>query len=178
MSHLHQPTLPVVPSVASPGGILPGTARRGFTLVEVLLALGVFALAAAAFTAALTTGVEVLTRISRQDQLDLEARFVLRQVAAITDEELLKDGGTFALPGEREVSWEASLEPTSTLGLFAVEIRLEQPPLEVEPSWRRVEPLESTLWIYLYRPGWGDPADTERLRDQKLREFEQRASRR
>ena len=150
----------------------PATARpfAAFTLLEVLIALGVFSVAAGAFVLALTAGTTLLTPQRDHDETALHLRFAMRQIVQITAEEAMEDGGEFELPGEDGglVRWEATIEPTNTLGLFRVTLEIIDDTL-LETAFGREEPERVT--IFLHRPNWGDAVENASLRDQKERDF-------
>ncbi|MGF1453009.1 MAG: hypothetical protein ACFB21_13160 [Opitutales bacterium] len=139
-----------------------------FTLLEVLLALGLFALAAGAFIQALTAGTDMMLRQRADGAAMQNVRFALRQLMRIESEEELEDGGEFTLPGDGFISWEAEIERTETVGLFRVEVTLEQE-LDSPDGGFQNEEVSNTFTLFLHRPSWGDPADnSELIRDKEL----------
>ena len=150
--------------------LLAGRPPRAFTLLEVLIALGIFALAAAAFLTAINSGVQVITRAAQNDAFGENQRFALRQILAIEDEETFEEGGEFTLPNDGFLMWAADIEPTQTLGVFRVELLLEQE-LDGE-NFGGAERREERLSVFLYRPAWGDPADNAALRDDVAQRFD------
>jgi general secretion pathway protein I len=92
----------------------------GFTLLEVLVALGIFAMAAIVLGTAyvnVLTGYEVARRATVSDP---EAQFARAQLLAQADIELARQGGDFESAEGRSVRWTATIDPTETTDLFQV----------------------------------------------------------
>lgn len=99
--------------------------RHAFTLLEVLIALAIFALAAIVLGAAyvnVLTGYEVARRASVSDP---EVQFARAQLLSQVDVELARQGGDFDSTDGRRVRWTATIEPTETADLFAVTFECE-----------------------------------------------------
>lgn len=135
---------------------------RGFTLVEVLVALAVFAIAAAVFVSALQSGVHALMLSSEQQQhLQLRA-FAIKQILRIEDREEFEEGGSISLPEGGSLDWAATLEPTHMLDLFDAEIEL----LEVREFQGAVSDPE-IIQLKIHRLGWMEDFERERLLEDK-----------
>jgi len=140
----------------------------GFTLIEVLVALAIFALAAVVLGAAYVNILTSYDAVSRRSEHEQELRWVRAAVMAEPDREVVEKGGTLALPDQRAVQWTAVVEPAPVADLFRVRFRCEIPvPARAEP-WVREEV------FFLLRPTWSDPAERERLRQQSRQRLEKR----
>ncbi len=92
----------------------------GFTMLEVLVALGIFALAAVVLAGAyinVLNGYEVAKRATLSDP---DVQFARSQLLEQADVELARRGGEFATPDGRAVRWTATIDPTESADLFLV----------------------------------------------------------
>lgn len=141
--------------------------RRGFTLLEVLVALAIFALAAVVLGAAYVNVLNSYALASRDRGVDEDASFAYAQLLAEPDRKKAEEGGEFESAGGRRVRWTARIEDTTVADLFAVTF-------ECEAS----EPLQETQKItrsfMLLRPTWSDAGERERLRAEARVRIEER----
>ncbi len=147
--------------------------RRGFTLIEVLVALAVFLLAAGGLIyAAFNTQLGLLALQQETEQVD-DIRFVRNQILQQPDLREFERGGDITTLDRGVARWEATVHPTETLHLFRVELRVEfSPPLgETE---RKL--YEETL--HVLRPTWSEPADATVLLQDARERIERSRSRR
>ena len=135
---------------------------RGFMLIEVLIALALFGLAAVylvdgAFVASRVVRVMKDTREMEQDLL-----WVRSEVLSEANYDTFLEGGELTTLSMGEVNWEAEVEMTDVLDLYKVVLTLDYDGNDdygVEPGTR-------TSSMYLLRQGWGGHTDfaTERNR--------------
>ena len=133
--------------------------RRAFTLVEVLISLAMFALAAISLGAAYTNVV-----LSRQALKvnDVAVDDLARARAALLETINYDDvttGGEINLPGERLATWKGEIEATSVSDLFSVTLTVEIQNADGTDA----PPLTETR--LLLRPTWSVPADRQKIRD-------------
>jgi general secretion pathway protein I len=133
--------------------------RRAFTLVEVLISLAMFALAAISLGAAYTNVV-----LSRQALKvnDVAVDDLARARAALLETVNYDDvttGGEINLPGDRVATWKGEIEPTSVSDLFSVTLTVEIQNADGTDA----APLTETR--LLLRPTWSVPADRQKIRD-------------
>jgi len=98
---------------------------RGFTLLEVLIALTIFALAAVVLGASYVNVLLSYQIAARSTQGDEDVKFARAQLLAIADPKKIEEGGDFDAPGGRRVHWSAQIEPTETADLFLVHFLCE-----------------------------------------------------
>jgi len=130
--------------------------RRGFTLVEVLVALVIFALMAVVLGSAylnVLNSYEVARRSNRNDD---DVAFARSQLLSIADLQTAQNGAEFD-DGERHVKWSADIEPDSTTDLFTVTFTCTVTEAAAPP--RSV--VETFM---LLRPTWSDPTTRSTLR--------------
>lgn len=130
----------------------------GFTLIEVLVSLGIFALAAVALG---TAYVNVLLNYHNMQRLGAERSEIAMaraELLAEPDRARVERGGEVPLADGGLLRWEARLEETSLADLFQVELALEIAPGGQIPLRREQEV------FLLLRPTWSDPAKHEQLR--------------
>ena len=134
------------------------TRESGFTLLEVLVALGIFALAAIVLGAAyvnVLNGYEVARRATVSEP---EVQFARSQLLAQADVELARQGGDFTSADGRNVRWTAVIEPTQQADLFTVTFSCE-----IESSTTLKEQ-KTTQVFRVLRPTWSIEQDRNRLR--------------
>lgn len=153
---------PIVRSFSSRGRGGAG----GFTLLEVLAALVIFATAAAVLGGAylnVLNAYQVMARSVRQQD---DLRFAREQLLAEPDRRKAEEGGDFRSGEGRRVEWRAEIEPTELPDLFTVRFRCrleEAPPAkggEVEEEFR------------LLRPTWSEPAERDERRAEMRKRIE------
>ena len=133
--------------------------RRAFTLVEVLISLAMFALAAISLGAAYTNVV-----LSRQALKvnDVAVDDLARARAALLETINYDDvttGGEINLPGDRLATWQGEIEATSVSDLFSVTLTVEIQNADGTDA----PPLTETR--LLLRPTWSVPAERQKIRD-------------
>lgn len=141
--------------------------RRAFTLIEVLVSLAIFALAAVVLSAAY---LNVISGYQTRDELRAhEAGWQLARILVTTEADVtqVEKGGTLKLPDQGTLTWSADVEPTNIADLFAVTLHVQA---SGDKSWQK----EGRLM--LLRPSWSDPGDRDRLREDSRQRIAQRNS--
>lgn len=141
--------------------------RAAFTLVEVLVSLALFALAAVALSAAYLNVISAYREKSAAQDRQTAAELVRIAVLTEADQTAVENGGTIELPDRQTLGWSARIVPTDIADLFAVELR-----------WylvgRRDD--EQSLRLMLHRPAWSDPGERDRRREASRQRLAGRAS--
>jgi general secretion pathway protein I len=135
------------------------TKPAAFTLIEVLVSLAIFALAAVVLGA---TYVNVLTgyaAVAQRNAHDQDLRLVRAVVLGEPDRKKAEAGGDQTLPGNRTAHWEAKIEEAGVADLFRLQFRCEIRDPAQPQSWAGEET------FLLLRPTWSDPAARDRLRE-------------
>ena len=132
--------------------------RRAFTLLEVLVSLAIFALAAVMLSA---TYINILTSydaVSHRNEHEQDLRLVRAQLLSEPDRKKAEAGGDFALPDNRTARWKATVEESSVADLFKVTFSCELRDTGTGKPWTQGET------FMLLRPTWSDPAARDKLR--------------
>ena len=141
--------------------------RRGFTLIEVLVSLAIFALAAVSLGAAYSN--IILGRIAlQQDEQRLDdiarCRAALMETPGFDD---VETGGEIHLPGGRTARWKGKIEATAVSDLFAVQLTCE---IQAVADGDYGEEISETRM--LLRPTWSIPSDRQKIRDDARQRLE------
>lgn len=134
--------------------------RGGFTLVEVLVSLAIFALAAVALSGAYTN---VLLARQAMRQLDMADDALARSRSALLETAGLEDakaGADIDLPDGRKATWSCAIEPTNVSDLFSVTLTVET---SVTAGGKPEAARAQTF--YLLRPSWSVSGDRTKLTD-------------
>ncbi|MDO8540831.1 MAG: prepilin-type N-terminal cleavage/methylation domain-containing protein [Opitutaceae bacterium] len=133
----------------------------GFTLLEVLMALVIFALAAVMLGSAyvnVLNGYEVAARGLGRDE---DVAFARQQVLAEPDRQKVEDGGEFDTADGRRAKWSVEITSTNIADLFNVAFTCEIP----NPG--RAEPLRVVQNFVVLRPTWSiDAGERGKLKEE------------
>jgi prepilin-type N-terminal cleavage/methylation domain-containing protein len=137
-----------------------------FTLIEVLIALTVFAMAATYLTSTFVNALTARERSVSDDLLHADIRAVRMQLLLEPNLEDAEDGGEYPTLNHGEASWQALIEPTEIVDLFEVEltINFSQPPEDGPDSYQEK--------LYLLRPTWSEGDERSDLLDEKRQDLE------
>lgn len=140
---------------------------RGFTIIEVLMALALFALAAVVMGAAYVNVLNAYAVAGRSTQGEEDVRFAREQLMLETDVKKAEEGGEFTSADGRNVRWKAKIQPTQMPDLFDVTFTCESN----EPG--TTKPLDTTQTFRLLRPTWSDAAERDKLRQEARKRIEE-----
>lgn len=135
--------------------------RRGFTLLEVLISLAVFALAAVVLGGAYVNVLNAYATVADAARQDEDVRFARQAVFLEPDREKLEEGGDFETTDGRRVAWRVQIEPTNVADLFTVIFTCETGATDLAG---RPETVVETF--RLLRPTWSEGTDRETLRKE------------
>lgn len=134
------------------------TTARAFTILEVLVALAIFAMAAIALGAAYVNVLTSYAMLNRVAERDEDVRFARTAFLAEAEREKAEEGAEFESSQGRRVRWSAQIEPTHVADLFTVTFTCEV----TDPADARARVLTQTF--RLLRPTWSVATERETLR--------------
>ena len=139
--------------------------RKAFTLIEVLVALAIFALAAVGLGAAYSN--VLLSRMALKEKGVGEEDFARCRAAMLETANFadIEKGGDVYLPDDRMARWKGKIEPTTVADLFWVTITVE---IQTTAGGPYGAPRVQSQWIL--RPTWSVESErTKLLADAKQR---------
>jgi general secretion pathway protein I len=131
--------------------------RRGFTLIEVMAALVIFALTAVVLGGAYVNVLNSYEVARTSNVNDTDLYFARSQLLTIADLQTAEAGAEFD-DEDRHVKWTAEIEPANTTDLFTVTFTCAV----TEPG--AAKPRVIVENFMLLRPTWSDPAARTTLR--------------
>lgn len=131
---------------------------KAFSLVEVLIALALFAISAVVFTTSITSALQVMIGFEKDIEREEDMRFLRATIPyELTKEELLA-GGKLKVIHAGTVTWTATLTEENLLDFWDIAIEY-QFPNEPEPIIENYKRLAM---------GWMDPVDrSSKMTDKK-----------
>ncbi len=136
----------------------PFSVRRAFTLIEVLVSLAIFALAAVVLAAAYLNVLGGYQAVARRQQGEEDWKLVRIAVLSESDRTKVEAGGRLQLVDGSFLRWTARIEGTTVADLFSVTVQAE-PEMTTGGENRAREQK-----LMLLRPGWSDPVERDKLR--------------
>jgi general secretion pathway protein I len=140
----------------------------GFTLLEVLVALTIFAMAAVMLASSYLNVLNSYEVVARGVQINEDFAFARQQVLNEPDRKKVEEGGEFDTAGGRRAKWSAEIESSTVADVFKVTFTCEI----ADPT--RTEPERQVRSFMVLRPTWViDPAERGKLKeDAKTRILE------
>ncbi len=131
---------------------------KGFTIIEVMLALALFGVAVTTFTASYLNIINALDAIQVDQPYEQDISMI--RLAAFSTEtvEELEEGGEVFTGSHGEAYWRVEYEPTLVADLFKVWLFVEILDKETD-EMKEVQEIH-----YLTRPTWSDPVERSDLR--------------
>lgn len=139
----------------------PGFSPGAFSLIEVLIASAIFAMAATVLMATFVNAVTARERSVQNDHLHEAIQTARLQLLLEPVLEDAEDGGEVPTLTHGEASWRAMIEPTEIVDLFRVEFVVEfaDPPEN--------DPRDYAERLFLLRPTWSEADDRAQLLEDK-----------
>jgi general secretion pathway protein I len=133
---------------------------HGFTLVEALVALTIFAGMAIVLAGAYLNVLNSYAIAGRANQTNEDVTFARAQLLAEPDRKVIEEGGDFESADSRRVKWTATIASTAINDLFTVTFVCEiNDPTKSEPE-------KATQTFTVLRPTWSDPAERTQLLEE------------
>jgi general secretion pathway protein I len=133
--------------------------RKGFTLIEVLVALAIFAMSAVVLGMAYLNVIHGYAAVSRGSGQDQDVAFARQQLLTQPDLQTAENGDAFDTTDGRHIQWSATIDPTTMPNLYTVTFACQV----TEPN--STTPRTITQIFTLLRPTWSqaDAADQGNL---------------
>lgn len=145
--------------------------RTAFTLLEVLLAVALFAVAVVVLTSSYLNIIEGLAAVRMDREFEQEVRWVREQALVQADLEELAKGGEISAPSGARIVWSAQVQPAAVVDLFTIE-------LQVEMAVDDRAPRQHHERLVVLRPSWSEPTERGKLLEEaKSRIEEERRAR-
>ena len=137
-----------------------------FTLVEVLIAVAIFGMAASVLMSAFVNALLSRESAVKYDLINADIRAVRMQLLLEPNLEDAEDGNEYETVHSGKASWEARVEPTDVVDLFQVElsIRFSEPPEGLVADYSET--------LYLLRPTWSESDERSELLQDKREALE------
>ncbi|MFZ5497228.1 MAG: prepilin-type N-terminal cleavage/methylation domain-containing protein [Verrucomicrobiota bacterium] len=133
---------------------------RGFTLIEVLVSLAIFALSAVVLSVAYLNVLGSYRALGSHQSAEENWKLVRAVVLTEAEREKVEAGGRLALPDGRQLNWTAGIESTEVADLFRLTLEAEAAASGGTEAWRHKQV------IHVLRPAWSDPGEREQLREK------------
>lgn len=136
----------------------PRDRRRAFTLIEVLVALTILAIAAVVLGAAYANTLAAHSAVAQRASGGSAMDFLHEQILNEPEREKVEKGGDLSLPDDRRLRWEAKIEEAAVPDLFYVTVttRIAGGTMKSEE--------QATQSFMVLRPTWSDAQRREQLR--------------
>ena len=140
--------------------------RSAFSLIEVVIALAIFAMAAVVLTETFVNSLLAREKGVSNDARNRDIRAVRMQLLLEPNREDAKDGSTYETVSNGSANWKAEIEPTNVVDLFQVNFRIEfmKPQDDQEATYQET--------LYLLRPTWSEPGERADLLGNKKETLE------
>jgi prepilin-type N-terminal cleavage/methylation domain-containing protein len=143
------------------------TNNRGFTILEVLVAIVIFAGAATILVASYVNILSNFEASRAKANFDEELAYVRSELQIISDVEDAIDGKEFDMGNGVMGLWSSEIEMTEVPNLFSVNMIVEMTDSEGKRQLLNQQ-------FYLLRPSWGEPDEVDRARQdlqERMQEF-------
>lgn len=142
-------------------------ARAGFTLLEVLAALAIVAMAAIVLGTAYVNVLLGYAHAERSTRVDADVRFAREILFRLPDLEAVEDGDDFETADGRRILWRAEVAPTRVPDLFDVEFTVEV----IDENQGEGEVVVERF--RLLRPTWSEADESDQLQQELRDDLEQ-----
>ena len=135
--------------------------KKGFSLIEVVIAVALFAMAATVLSSTFVNALLLRDRVQSNDIRNADIRAVRLQLLLTPNLDDAEDGSEIETLSNGEATWRAEIEPTNVIDLFRVELFIEF----LDPQEEQEATHQETL--YLLRPTWSDSIERSDLLQEK-----------
>lgn len=132
--------------------------RRGFTVIEVMIAMAIFFGAVVVLSSAYLDILNGYAKIENDGDYKNDVKFARAALMTEPDLDTVEKGADFEAVGGHRVSWKATIEGTNVADLFNVTFECEVNAAELK------EPMRIKEQFRLLRPTWSKAEDRDKLR--------------
>lgn len=137
------------------------SSKRGFTLIEVVIAVALFAMAATVLSSTFVNALLAREHVQNHDLRNSDIRAVRLQLLLTPNLEDAEEGDQLETLNSGEATWSAEIEPMEVVDLFRVILQIELlEPLEDQETTYSEE-------LYLLRPTWSESGERSELLQEK-----------
>jgi len=140
---------------------------RGFTMIEVLLSVSLFAIAVVVLAGAYVNILESMENVRTDRAFEQEVRWVRERILSEPDLKKVEEGGEAQTPDFGVAKWETVIEPTEVADLFSVTMHVQMEGGEDQPL------REVTETFMVLRPQWSEPVEKQKLRTEAKTRIEE-----
>ncbi|KRP36726.1 MAG: hypothetical protein ABS34_06145 [Opitutaceae bacterium BACL24 MAG-120322-bin51] len=141
--------------------MMPPRTESGFSLIEVVVALALFAMASVVLSSSFVNALLAREHGQSNDLRHADIRAVRMQLLLEPNLDDAEDGDRYDTLNNGTANWEASIEPTNVIDLFEVQLRIEFS----EPQEQQAATYTESL--YLLRPTWSKSDERSSLLQDK-----------
>lgn len=135
--------------------------KRGFSLIECLVAIGLFGIAVAVLMMSVSNLMHAISPHDESAEMRFRYEYVMRCVREAPTREAIARGGDLTTPDGVAIRWRGRVEPAETADLHRLTV-------EFTPNTPDMKPATTTLHALVLNPKWSDPAEREsRLSKQR-----------
>ncbi|MDA0348607.1 MAG: prepilin-type N-terminal cleavage/methylation domain-containing protein [Verrucomicrobia bacterium] len=141
--------------------------NKGFTILEVLVAVVIFAGAATVLVASYINILSNFEASRVKANFDEELAYVRSELQIISDVEEATDGREFDMGNGVQGIWYSEIEMTEIPNLFTVNLVVDMTDSEGEQQHLNQQ-------FYLLRPSWGEPDEVDKARQdmqERMQDF-------
>ena len=135
--------------------------QRAFSLIEVMVAVALFAIAVTVLSQSFLNGLVPLAQFKKQRSVEQDVRFVRRQVFSIKDRKELEEGGEIETATSGLAQWEVEIEQAGVIDLHKVTLTIRF------AGNKRYKAQTVSRTHYLLRPLWSDADERSELLQEK-----------
>jgi len=139
----------------------PGDGPSAFTLIEVVIAVAVFAMAAVVLSSTFVNALLAREAGQSNDRFHSDVQAVRLQLLLEPNLDDAEDGGRIETLSNGDANWSAQIEPTNVVDLFRVRLFVEFS----DPAEERFRDYSETL--FLLRPTWSESDERSDLLQEK-----------
>lgn len=135
--------------------------RSGFSLIEVVVALALFAMAAVVLSDTFVNALLARERGVSNDARNRDIRAVRMQLLLEPNRDMAEEGGAYVTLSNGSANWQSEIEPTNVIDLFQVQLQIKflEPQDDQEASYQET--------LYLLRPTWSESDERSNLLQEK-----------